>query len=48
MSVVSIIVVLLNFLKYPRSVLFLKIVVSAFVGLVLHLCHDFCCLMTGS
>ena len=40
--------VFLNFLKYRRSVLFPKIVVSAFVGLVLHLCHHFCCLMTGS
>ena len=41
-------VVLLNFLKYLRSVLFPKMVVSAFVGFVLNLCHDLSCLMTGS
>ena len=41
-------VVLLNFLKYLRSVLFPKIVVSAFVDFVLYLCHDLSCLMTGS
>ena len=41
-------VVLLNFLKYLRSVLFPKMVVSAFVGFVLNLCHDLGCLMTGS
>ena len=39
---------LLNFLKYQRSVLFPKIVVSAFTGFVLYLCHDFSCLNTGS
>ena len=48
MSVFSFIVVLLNFLKYLRSVLFPKIVVSAFVGLVLFLCHNFSCLMARS
>ena len=47
-SVFSLIVVLLNFLKYRRSVLFRKIVVSAFTGFVLYLCHDFSCLITGS
>ena len=44
----SLIAVLLNFRKYCRSVLFPKIVVSAFTGLVLYLCHDFNCLITGS
>ena len=44
----SLIVVLLNFRKYRRSVLFPKIVVSALTGLVLYLCHDFSCLITGS
>ena len=44
----SFIGVLLNFLKYLRSVLFPKIVVSALVGLVLYLYHDFSCLMAGS
>ena len=48
MPVFSCIVVLLNFRKYLRSVLFPKVVVSALVGLVLYLCHDFSCLMTGS
>ena len=48
MSVFSFMVVLLNFLKYLRSVLFPKIVVLAFVGFVLYLCHDLSCLMTGS
>ena len=48
MSLVSFMVVLLNFLKYLRSVLFPKIVVSGFVGFVLYLCHDLSCLMTGS
>ena len=48
MSVFSFIVVFLNILKYLRSVLFPKIVVSAFVGFVLYLCHDFSCLMTES
>ena len=47
-SVFSLIVVLLNFRKYRRSVLFPKIVVSAFTGLVLYLCHDFSCLITWS
>ena len=47
-SVFSSIVVLLNFRKYRRSVLFPKIVVSAFTGLVLYLCHDFNCLITKS
>ena len=47
-SVFSFIVVLLNFLKYRRSVLFPKIGVSAFTGFVLNLCHDLSCLMTGS
>ena len=40
-------VVLLNFLKYLRSVLFPKIIVSLCVGFVLYLCHDLRCLMTG-
>ena len=31
----------LNFLKYLRRVLFPSMVVSAFSGLVLYLCHDF-------
>ena len=44
----SFLVVLLNFLKYRMSVLFPKFVVSAFAGLVLYLCHDFSCLITGS
>ena len=47
-SVFSLIAVLLNFRKYRRSVLFPKIVVSAFTCLVLYLCHDFKCLITGS
>ena len=47
-SVFSLIVVLLNFRKYRRSVLFPKIVVSALTSLVLYLCHDFSCLITGS
>ena len=47
-SVFSIIAVLLSFLKYRRSVLLPKIVVSAFAGLVLNLCHCFSCPMTGS
>ena len=42
------IVVMLNFLKYRRNVLFPKNEVSAFVGLVLNLCHDLSCLITGS
>ena len=41
-------VVFLNFLKYRRIVLFPEIVVSAFVGFVLNMCHDLNCLMTGS
>ena len=45
---ISFIVVLLNFRKYLRNVLFPKILVSALVGLVLYLCHDFSCLITGS
>ena len=44
----SIIVVLLNFLKNRRSVLFPNIVASAFAGFVLYLCHDLSCLITGS
>ena len=47
-SVFSLIVVILNFRNYLRSVLFPKIVVSALTGLVLYLCHDFSCLTTGS
>ena len=47
-SVFSFIIVLLNFLKYRRSVLFPKIVVSTFAGFVINLCHDLSCLMTGS
>ena len=38
--VFSFIVVFLSFLKYRRSVLFPNIVVSAFAGFVLYLCHD--------
>ena len=48
MPVLPLMVVLLNFLKYLSSVLFPKIVVSAFVGFVLYLCHDLSCLMTES
>ena len=44
----SLIVVLLNFRKYRRSVLFPRIVESALIGLVLYLCHDFSCRITGS
>ena len=47
-SVISFIVVLLNFRKYRRSVSFPKTVLSAFAGFVLYLCHDFSCLITGS
>ena len=47
-SVFSFIVVLLNFLKYRWSVLFPNIVVSAFAGFVLFLCHDLICLIIGS
>ena len=43
----SLIVVLLNFLKYLRRVSFPNILVSALSGLVLYLCPDFSCLMTG-
>ena len=46
-SVFSLIEVLLNFLKYLRRVLFPSMVVSALSGLVLYLCQDFNCLMTG-
>ena len=42
----SLIVVLLNFRKYRRSVLFPKILVSAFTGLVLYLCHDLIVILT--
>ena len=42
------IVVLFNFRKYRRSVLFPRIVVSAFAGFVLYLCHDLSCRITGS
>ena len=45
---VSLIVVLLYFLKNRRSVLFPNIVVSAFVGFVLYLCHDLSWQITGS
>ena len=47
-SVFSFIVVLLNFLKNRRSVLFSNIVVSAFAGFVFYLCHDLGCLIIGS
>ena len=47
-SVFSLIVVLLNFLKYLRRVLFPSMAVSALSGLVLCLCQDFSCPMTGS
>ena len=47
-SVFSLIVVLLNFRKYRRSFLFPRIVESALIGLVLYLCHDFSCRITGS
>ena len=39
---------LLDFLKYLRRVLFPSMVVSALSGLLLYLCQDFNCLMTGS
>ena len=48
LSVFSLIEVLLNFLKYLRSVLFPRVVISALIGLVLYLCQDFNCLMIGS
>ena len=44
-SVFSLIEVLLNFLKYLRRVLFPRMVRSA---LILYLCRDFNCLITGS
>ena len=44
----SLIEVLLNFLKYLRRVLIPRMVVSALIGLVLCLCQNFNCLMTGS
>ena len=47
-SIFSLIEVLLNFLEYLRCVLFPKMVISALIGLVLYLCQDFSCLMTGS
>ena len=47
-SVFSLIEVLLNFLKYFRMVFFPRMVISALIGLVLYLCQDFNCLMTGS
>ena len=48
MCLFSFMLVLLNFLKYLRSVLFPKIVVSVFVGLVLYLCQDLSYLMARS
>ena len=39
---------LLNFLKYRRSVLFPRIVISAFNGFALNLCQDISCLIAGS
>ena len=47
-SVFSFIEILLSFRRNPRSVLFPRIVISALVGLVLYLCQDFNCLITGS
>ena len=47
-SVFSLIEVLFNFVKYLRRVLFLRMVISALIGLVLYLYRDFNCLMTGS
>ena len=47
-SVFSLIEVLLNFLKYLRRVLFPRMVRSALIGLILYLCRDFNCLITGS
>ena len=44
----SFIEVSLNFLKSLKRVLFPSMVASAFSGLVLNLCQDFNCLMTGS
>ena len=44
----SLIEVLLNFLKCLRRVLLPSMVVSTLSGLVLYLCQDFICLMTGS
>ena len=40
--------VLLNFLKYLRRVFFPSMLVSALGGLVLNVCQDFICLITGS
>ena len=45
---ISLIVVILYFLKYRRNVLYPKIVVSAFVGFVFYLCHDLSWRITGS
>ena len=47
-AVISFIEVFLNFLKQLRNVLFPRIVISALIGLVLYLCQDFKCLITGS
>ena len=47
-SVFSFIVVLLNFGNIGGVFYFPNIVVSAFTGLVLYLCHDFSCLIIGS
>ena len=46
-SVFSLIEVLLIFLRYLRKVLFLRMVISALIGLVLCLCQDFNCPMSG-
>ena len=47
-SVFSFMDVFLNFLNNPRIVLFPRIVMSALIGLLLYLCQNFSCLMTGS
>ena len=47
-SVFSLKEVILKFQKYPERVLFPKIVISGLIGLILYLCQDFTCLITGS
>ena len=38
----------INYLRYLRRVLFHRMVISALIVVVLCLCQDFKCLMTGS
>ena len=47
-SAISLLEVLLIFLKYLRRFLFPRMVISALIGLVLNLCQIFNCLITGS